>query len=140
MLGDPCLRGVKKGDIVQLQRRGFFICDRPYCPRSPHSGLETPCILFHIPDGHSKPMPTSGSKVTPSHPHTLTPSSLQKKKAEGPLLPEQPTKKLKSSADHTPFAEVTAEEVKKRAESQGEKVRTLKSSGADQVSHTSNIR
>uniref|UniRef100_A0AAR2IVE0 Bifunctional glutamate/proline--tRNA ligase n=1 Tax=Pygocentrus nattereri TaxID=42514 RepID=A0AAR2IVE0_PYGNA len=62
MLGDPCLKDVKKGDIIQLQRRGFYICDQPYEPVSPHSCKESPCVLLYIPDGHTKEMPTAGSK------------------------------------------------------------------------------
>uniref|UniRef100_A0A673KZA1 glutamate--tRNA ligase n=1 Tax=Sinocyclocheilus rhinocerous TaxID=307959 RepID=A0A673KZA1_9TELE len=62
MLGDPCLKDLKKGDIIQLQRRGFYICDQPYEPISPHSCKESPCVLLYIPDGHTKEMPTAGSK------------------------------------------------------------------------------
>uniref|UniRef100_UPI003AAB287B bifunctional glutamate/proline--tRNA ligase isoform X1 n=1 Tax=Centroberyx gerrardi TaxID=166262 RepID=UPI003AAB287B len=62
MLGDPCLRNLKKGDIIQLQRRGFYICDQPYEPISPNSCKESPCVLLYIPDGHTKEMPTAGSK------------------------------------------------------------------------------
>uniref|UniRef100_A0A8C8FKA6 Bifunctional glutamate/proline--tRNA ligase n=1 Tax=Oncorhynchus tshawytscha TaxID=74940 RepID=A0A8C8FKA6_ONCTS len=62
MLGDPCLKDLKKGDIIQLQRRGFYICDQPYEPISPHSCKESPCVLLFIPDGHTKEMPTAGSK------------------------------------------------------------------------------
>ncbi|XP_053239101.1 bifunctional glutamate/proline--tRNA ligase isoform X8 [Podarcis raffonei] len=62
MLGDPCLKDLKKGDIIQIQRRGFYICDQPYEPISPYSCKEAPCILIYIPDGHTKEMPTSGSK------------------------------------------------------------------------------
>ncbi|XP_069055266.1 bifunctional glutamate/proline--tRNA ligase isoform X2 [Lepisosteus oculatus] len=62
MLGDPCLKDLKKGDIIQLQRRGFYICDQPYEPISPYSCKESPCVLLYIPDGHTKDMPTAGSK------------------------------------------------------------------------------
>nr|XP_043885451.1 bifunctional glutamate/proline--tRNA ligase isoform X1 [Solea senegalensis] len=62
MLGDPCLKNLKKGDIIQLQRRGFYICDQPYEPVSPNSCKESPCVLLYIPDGHTKEMPTAGSK------------------------------------------------------------------------------
>lgn len=62
MIGDPCLKDLKKGDIIQLQRRGFYICDQPYEPISPHSCKESPCVLLYIPDGHTKEMPTAGSK------------------------------------------------------------------------------
>ena len=59
MVGDPLLRQLKKGDIIQLQRKGFFICDEPYTPPSAHSFHEGACILFAIPDGHSKTMNVS---------------------------------------------------------------------------------
>ncbi|XP_069118924.1 LOW QUALITY PROTEIN: bifunctional glutamate/proline--tRNA ligase-like [Argopecten irradians] len=62
MYGDPCLASLKKGDIIQLQRRGYYICDQPYQPTSPYTGKCSPCVLLNIPDGHQKEMPTAGSK------------------------------------------------------------------------------
>ncbi|KAG9477484.1 hypothetical protein GDO78_002725 [Eleutherodactylus coqui] len=62
MLGDSCLKTLKKGDLLQLQRRDFYICDEPYEPMSLHSCKEAPCVLIYIPYGHTKEMPTSGSK------------------------------------------------------------------------------
>ncbi|XP_058799801.1 bifunctional glutamate/proline--tRNA ligase isoform X2 [Phymastichus coffea] len=53
MLGEAELCKVKKGDIIQLQRKGFFRCDVPYAEATVHSFREQPLILFHIPDGHS---------------------------------------------------------------------------------------
>lgn len=53
MLGEVELKRVKKGEIIQLQRKGFFICDVPYKPSSPYSSQTQPVILFHIPDGHT---------------------------------------------------------------------------------------
>lgn len=32
MLGDPELASLKKGEIIQLNRRGYFICDQAYEP------------------------------------------------------------------------------------------------------------
>ncbi len=64
MFGDPLLSQLKKGDIIQIiQRKGFYICDEPYRPSSAYSGAESPCILFNVPDGHSKPIPTASIKV-----------------------------------------------------------------------------
>lgn len=59
MLGEMELKRVKKGEIIQLQRKGFFICDVPYAPASPYSSREQPVILFHIPDGHMIPSKNS---------------------------------------------------------------------------------
>ncbi|ODM95546.1 Bifunctional glutamate/proline--tRNA ligase [Orchesella cincta] len=58
MVGDADMRNLKKGDIVQLQRKGFFICDVPYKPRSAHTCKETPLVLFAVPDGKTKENPT----------------------------------------------------------------------------------
>jgi hypothetical protein len=30
MIGDEDLKALKKGDIIQLQRKGYFICDAPF--------------------------------------------------------------------------------------------------------------
>ncbi|XP_005182957.1 bifunctional glutamate/proline--tRNA ligase [Musca domestica] len=63
MLGDPELKKCKKGDIIQLQRRGFFKVDNAYAPPSAYSNVASPVILFSIPDGHTKDMPSSGLKI-----------------------------------------------------------------------------
>lgn len=64
MLGDPELKKCKVGDIIQLQRRGFFRVDNAYAPPSVHSGKASPVILFEIPDGHQKtPAPANNAKA-----------------------------------------------------------------------------
>uniref|UniRef100_A0A3B3WE37 glutamate--tRNA ligase n=1 Tax=Poecilia mexicana TaxID=48701 RepID=A0A3B3WE37_9TELE len=110
MLGDPCLKSLKKGDIIQLQRRGFYICDQPYEPISPNSCKESPCVLFYIPDGHTKEMPTAGSKDK-SKSQASTPSSS--------VSAPSPTPASASATDL--FSSVVA---------QGEAVRNLKAAKA----------
>ncbi|KAM9568159.1 bifunctional glutamate/proline--tRNA ligase-like [Salvelinus alpinus] len=115
MLGDPCLKDLKKGDIIQLQRRGFYICDQPYEPISPYSCKESPCVLLYIPDGHTKEMPTAGSK---SKSHAATTSASPAKCNTTPVsAPAPPT----ASDAGTVFSCIVA---------QGEKVRDLKTSKA----------
>ncbi|KAM5238586.1 bifunctional glutamate/proline--tRNA ligase isoform 2-T2 [Ctenodactylus gundi] len=118
MLGDPCLKDLKKGDIIQLQRRGFFICDQPYEPVSPYSCKEAPCILIYIPDGHTKEMPTSGSKektkVEITKKETSTPL-----KEQAPLSPHGPC-----AAPEDPLL------LYRRVAAQGDLVRELKAKKA----------
>uniref|UniRef100_A0A8B9PQF6 Bifunctional glutamate/proline--tRNA ligase n=1 Tax=Apteryx owenii TaxID=8824 RepID=A0A8B9PQF6_APTOW len=120
MLGDPCLRELKKGDIIQLQRRGFFICDQPYEPVSPYSCKEAPCILIYIPDGHTKEMPTSGSK--------------EKTKAETAKKEASSAVKGKSVQLDTSAPGCTASEdplvIYNRVAAQGDTVRDLKAKKA----------
>ncbi|KAJ8289165.1 hypothetical protein COCON_G00018240 [Conger conger] len=118
MLGDPCLKDLKKGDLIQLQRRGFYICDQPYEPVSPHSCKESPCVLLYIPDGHTKDMPTAGSKDK-----SKSQSSGKPVKAE-PSAPATapPAPRSSSSGD--------AAAVSSSIVAQGETVRQLKTSKA----------
>eukprot|EP00307_Rebecca_sp_RCC1486_P009597 CAMPEP_0119424124 /NCGR_PEP_ID=MMETSP1335-20130426/31841_1 /TAXON_ID=259385 /ORGANISM="Chrysoculter rhomboideus, Strain RCC1486" /LENGTH=396 /DNA_ID=CAMNT_0007449637 /DNA_START=1 /DNA_END=1191 /DNA_ORIENTATION=+ len=53
-IGEPALRTLKRSQIVQIERRGFYICDAPYIRPS------DPVVLFFVPDGknmfgHRKP-------------------------------------------------------------------------------------
>lgn len=48
------MKEIRKGDIIQLQRKGYYICDSAYMPKSGYSGVEVPIVLILIPDGSSK--------------------------------------------------------------------------------------
>jgi glutamyl-tRNA synthetase len=50
-VGDSNLRNLKKGEIIQLERKGYFICDVPYFRSS------KPIVLITIPDGRQRPAP-----------------------------------------------------------------------------------
>lgn len=71
MLGDPELKKLKQGDIIQLQRRGFYRVDVPYQPVSLHTCKEQPVVLFYIPDGHTKENPTTTNQATAKVSQTL---------------------------------------------------------------------
>ncbi len=47
-LGDPNMRTLQKGDVIQLERKGYFMVDVPLV----RSGQ--PITLFSIPDGRQK--------------------------------------------------------------------------------------
>ncbi|KAG7466074.1 hypothetical protein MATL_G00160980 [Megalops atlanticus] len=123
MLGDPCLKDLKKGDIIQLQRRGFYICDQPYEPVSPHSCKESPCVLLYVPDGHTKDMPTAGSK------------DKSKSQAASKPVKAEPASPAKSKPSPAPSSTGDAASVFAAVVAQGETVRQLKASKApkDQV-------
>ncbi|KAM6082795.1 bifunctional glutamate/proline--tRNA ligase isoform 3-T3 [Chlamydotis macqueenii] len=122
MLGDPCLRELKKGDIIQLQRRGFFICDQPYEPVSPYSCKDAPCILIYIPDGHTKEMPTSGSKEKTKAETAKKEASSAVKGKSAPLVADTSTPTCPVSEDHLV--------IYNRVSAQGDIVRDLKAKKA----------
>ncbi|KAI5072108.1 hypothetical protein GOP47_0012214 [Adiantum capillus-veneris] len=50
-LGDANMRNLKRGEIIQLERKGYFVCDSPYIRPS------KPIALIAIPDGRQRPTP-----------------------------------------------------------------------------------
>ncbi|KAL5582767.1 hypothetical protein UlMin_015209 [Ulmus minor] len=47
-IGDSNLRNLKRGEVLQLERKGYFRCDVPYIRPS------KPIVLFAIPDGRQQ--------------------------------------------------------------------------------------
>ncbi|XP_054626518.1 bifunctional glutamate/proline--tRNA ligase isoform X3 [Dunckerocampus dactyliophorus] len=120
MLGDPCLKDLKKGDIIQLQRRGFYICDQIYEPVSPHSCKESPCVLIYVPDGHTKEMPTAGSKD----------KDKEKSKSQAPANTPVPAAKVTPASTLAPTAASSPGDVFSSIVAQGDAVRQLKTAKA----------
>ncbi|KAM5163294.1 bifunctional glutamate/proline--tRNA ligase isoform 4-T4 [Mantella aurantiaca] len=127
MLGDPCLKNLKKGDIIQLQRRGFYICDEPYEPISPNSCKEAPCVLIYIPDGHTKEMPTSGSKEK-TKVATVKKEAKPKGKSAEAVVKDAPV-----SAPLSAAAAVSPLELYNKVTAQGDLVRDLKGKKAEKA-------
>jgi len=55
--GEAAMRNLKAGDIIQLQRRGFYRVDAPYL------STQRPMMLFAVPDGKAKAVSVLSSRV-----------------------------------------------------------------------------
>ncbi|CAH0551913.1 unnamed protein product [Brassicogethes aeneus] len=118
MLGDPGLKNLKKGDVIQLQRKGFFKVDVAYELANLSICKEQPIILFYIPDGTKDK--TADTKV----------EAKAKSPAKAAAAPKGgETKTQAGGADLG--AKVTA---------QGEKVRKLKAEKADKAAVTAEVQ
>jgi len=58
VIGDINLKSLKEGDVIQLERRGFYRVDQPY-----RGSYEKPIILYMIPDGKMKSMSGRSGKL-----------------------------------------------------------------------------
>ena len=56
--GEADLRLLQKGQIIQIERRGYYICDRPYVRAS------EPVELIFVPDGKKMMGIETGSVAT----------------------------------------------------------------------------
>jgi len=51
VIGDVNLKTLQAGDVIQLERRGFYRVDQPY-----RGSVDKPIVLYMIPDGKTKSM------------------------------------------------------------------------------------
>ncbi|XP_071527689.1 bifunctional glutamate/proline--tRNA ligase isoform X2 [Panulirus ornatus] len=127
MVGDTELQNLVTGDIIQLQRKGFFRVDEPYKPISLSSCRESPVVLFFIPDGHSKDMPTASSiKKLAGMSEKEKVKSAQGKKAE-----KSPQDEVKHVTGASSFSLGLGQSLLTSIKEQGDKIRQLKSGKAD---------
>ena len=125
MLGDPELRKLKKNDIIQIQRRGFFIVDAPYKEAGPYSCKPANIRLIAIPDG------TPGSYGPPGK---AAPAPLPAKAAAKKGDAKAPAVKPVAAKPAPVPAAASGEDLNDRITKQGEKVRQLKTDKADKPS------
>jgi bifunctional glutamyl/prolyl-tRNA synthetase len=55
--GDPEMKLLKKGEIIQISRRGFYIVDQAW-------DGDKPLVLFNIPEGNKNEPPTTYMSIT----------------------------------------------------------------------------
>ena len=118
MIGDPELKSLKKGEMVQVQRRGYFICDVEYQPYNQAVGRARPCVLICIPDGTVDSYGPPGKKSAPA-----APAEKGKKGAA--------EKKSKQAAAPAPAG--NAGDLNSAVAAQGDLVRKLKADKADKA-------
>ncbi|KAG0418197.1 hypothetical protein HPB47_005035 [Ixodes persulcatus] len=126
MLGDPLLKNLKKSDIIQIQRKGFFICDQPYDQSAArHISQEGPLVLYHIPDG-TQSTSTLPEVVQRFYESKETPKEqLQRVKGKAAeKSPVEDTKPLVAKAGEL-------EELSSKIQQAGDQVRQLKASKAE---------
>ena len=56
-LGDANMRNLKRGEIIQIERKGYYCCDAPFMRPS------KPVVLFATPDGQAG-LAEPGSSMT----------------------------------------------------------------------------
>jgi glutamyl-tRNA synthetase len=57
LVGEPAMRLMQPNDIIQVERRAFFRCDRAYLSE------DRPAVLFSIPDGRVKGLFNLGDRL-----------------------------------------------------------------------------
>ncbi|GIZ03900.1 hypothetical protein CEXT_245401 [Caerostris extrusa] len=154
MKGDADLKNLKKGDIIQIQRKGFFICDEPYDP-SPlrYTSCESPVVLFYIPDGtkDNSSLPCAVRKVFGNE-ESLKEKITSLKGKDFERSPQEENKNICSPSGDVSLSQVdvidsksqnlfeTAMNLDNKIKDQGNLIRKLKSEKAEKSIIESNVK
>ena len=127
MLGDPELKNLKKGDMVQIQRRGYFICDVPYAPYDQSVGKARPVVLIAIPDGTPNSYGPPGKAAAAAAP---TKAKETGGKSGGKTKPQKAAAPAPAKVEGVGAVDKVLNDIK----TQGDKIRTMKEAKADKAS------
>merc|ERR1719481_439966 len=120
--------------MIQVQRRGYFICDVEFSPYNPSIGRSRPVVLISIPDGTAGSYGLPGNtQAQPSKAPEKKPSGKEGKKQGGGATTPAPAKQGKGSpspAVAAPGGSNDGEKLNSSVTAQGDLVRRLKAEKA----------
>ena len=135
VLGDMEMKNIKKGDIIQISRRGYYICDVPFKPNGTTLngvlGGES-LVLFNVPEGNKRESPTSYMTITNQQYESVRMADDAEQKVQAAKTANA-SKENKAPATAQPTSGVNLEELNKKICNQGELVRNLKAQKVPKV-------
>ena len=92
-----CVSLCRDFDIIQIQRRGFFIVDQPYAPPSPNICKPCPIKLIAIPDGSPDSYGAPGKKSAPAPAPTPKGKGAKQDKSSAKVASQPPKEASKNN-------------------------------------------
>jgi bifunctional glutamyl/prolyl-tRNA synthetase len=128
VMGDMGLKEVKKGDIIQISRRGYYICDEPFKPDGTigKDGVlgGQAALLFNIPEGNKRESPTS--YMTMSNQQYESVRFADEEAELKAQLAKSGVSKENKAPSSVLVSNVNLDELNKKVAVQGDLIRTLK--------------
>ncbi|GFW45776.1 hypothetical protein TNCV_4494971 [Trichonephila clavipes] len=146
MKGDADLASLQKGDIIQIQRKGFFICDEPYDSSTMrYTSCASPVVLFYIPDGSKDTSGLPNAVKTTFEPESLKEKISNSKGKDFERSPQEENKNICSpkgdavdSGSHNLYE--AAMNLDNKIKDQGNLIRKLKGDKAEKGLIESNVK
>lgn len=134
LLGDSEMKSLRKGDIIQISRRGYFIVDEAFKPAADAAVKDgvlsgQHLVLFNIPEGNKRESPTSYMSIT--NQKYKSAEMAEEAEAKGTQKSDgkenkQPAATPSKSAEPQPESNKQLEDLNEKIKAQGTLVRNLK--------------